>query len=60
MFGGQILAKQNITFTANANGIQGAAMVAGGTISGTSNMSMGFCGSGMEHNFHAAYFKLVE
>lgn len=60
MFGGQILAKENITFTANADGIQGAAMVAGGTISGTSNMSMGFCGSGMEHNFHAEYFKLVQ
>jgi Flp pilus assembly protein TadG len=60
MYGGQVLAKQNITFTANASGIQGAAMVAGGTISGTSNMSMGFCGNGMENNFHAEYFKLVQ
>ncbi|MEZ5796383.1 MAG: TadG family pilus assembly protein [Paracoccaceae bacterium] len=60
MYNGQILAKNDIEFAANADGIQGAAMVAGGTISGTSNMSMGYCGSGMEDNFHAEYFKLVE
>jgi hypothetical protein len=59
MYGGQILAKDDIQFAANANGIKGAAMVAGGTISGTSNMSMGYCGSGMEDNFQADYFKLV-
>lgn len=60
MFGGQILAKNDIQFAANANGIKGAAMVAGGTISGTSNMAMGYCGSGMEDNFHANYFKMVQ
>lgn len=60
MFGGQILAKQDIQFAANANGIKGAAMVAGGTISGTSNMAMGYCGAGMEDNFHANYFKMVQ
>jgi len=59
MYGSQILAKDDIEFAANANGIQGAAMVAGGVISGTSNMSMGYCGTGMEGNFHAEYFKLV-
>jgi Flp pilus assembly protein TadG len=60
MYGSQILAKDDIEFAANADGIQGAAMVAGGTISGTSNMSMGYCGDGMEGNFHAEYFKLVD
>lgn len=60
IYGGQLLARHNIQFSANANGIQGAAMVAGGLISGTSNMSMGFCGTGMENNFHAEYFKLVQ
>lgn len=59
IFGGQLLAVYDIGFSANANGIQGAAMVAGGEISGTSNMDMGFCGTGMEDNFHAEYFKLV-
>lgn len=60
IYGGQLLAKGDIEFAANANGIQGAAMVAGGTISGTSNMNMGFCGTGMEDNFQAAYFKLAQ
>ncbi len=59
IYGGQLLAVNDIQFSANADGIQGAAIVAGGTISGTSNMEMGFCGSGMENNFQAEYFKLV-
>lgn len=59
IYGSQLLAKYDISFAANADGIQGAALVAGGEISGTSNMSMGFCGTGMENNFHAEYFKLV-
>lgn len=59
IYGSQLLAKHDISFSANADGIQGAAIVAGGTISGTSNMAMGFCGTGMEHNFNAEYFKLV-
>lgn len=60
VFGGQLLAKGDINFAANADGIQGAAMVAGGQISGTSNMSMSFCGTGMDQNFTASYFRLVE
>lgn len=59
IYGSQLLAKKDISFSANANGIQGAAIVAGGTISGTSNMAMGFCGTGMDANFNAEYFKLV-
>ncbi len=59
MYGGQLLARYDVSFSANADGIEGAAIVAGGEISGTSNMEMGFCGSGMENNFHAEYFKLV-
>ena len=60
MYGGQILAKGNVSFAANANGIQGASIVSAGVISGTSNMNMAFCGNGMEGNFVAAYFKLAE
>ena len=59
VYGGQLLAKGDIQFAANANGIQGASFVAGGIISGTSNMSMGFCGTGMENNFEAEYFKMT-
>lgn len=60
MYGGQMLALKDINFTANADGLEGAAFVAGGTVSGTSNGSMGFCaGSGMENNFEAAYFRLA-
>lgn len=60
IYGGQLLAKQDISFAANANGIQGAQMVAGGIISGTSNMNMGFCGNQETANFQVDYFKLVE
>lgn len=59
LFGGQIIALRSIQFAANAEGIQGASMIAGGTISGTSNMDMGFCGSGMEANIEAPYFRLA-
>lgn len=59
VFGSQLLAKDNIEFAANADGIQGASLVAGGKIDGTSNMNMGFCGSGMENNYEAEYFRLA-
>lgn len=59
-YGGQIIAMGDIEFTANANGIEGISLVAGGVISGTSNMEMGFCyGAGMEDNFEAEYFRLA-
>lgn len=59
MNGGQVIAQGDIQFAANANGIQGASMLAGGTISGTSNMEMGFCDQGMEDNLEAPYFRLA-
>lgn len=59
IFNGQFLAVGDIQFAANAEGVKGAAMVAGGQISGTSNMTMAFCGTGMENNFHAEYFRMV-
>ncbi len=58
-FGGQFLAKGNIAFAARASGIRGTSMVAGGTISGTSNMSMGFCGTGMDSAYEANYFRIA-
>jgi len=59
VFGSQLIAVGDIEFAANANGVEGASMIAGGMLSGTSNMTMGFCGSGMEDNFEASYFRLA-
>jgi hypothetical protein len=59
VYGGQLIAKGDIEFSANANGIEGASFISGGTISGTSNMTMGFCGDGMERNFEREYFRLA-
>jgi hypothetical protein len=59
LFGGQIVATDDISFAANATGVEGASIVAGGVVSGTSNMTMGFCGGGMERNFSAVYFRLA-
>ncbi len=59
LYGGQIIAVGDIMFAANANGVQGASMIAGGEISGTSNMEMSFCGNGMEDNYTANYFRLA-
>jgi hypothetical protein len=60
VFGGQVLALGDISFSANANGIEGASFISNGEISGTSNMTMGFCGSGMERNYEAEYFRLAK
>ncbi len=61
VFNGQIIALGNIEFAADADGIQGASFVAGGEISGTSNMSMGFCsGAGMENMYRASYFRMID
>lgn len=58
MYGSQIIAAGPIAFAANAEGIKGASMVSGETIDGTSNMSFGFCGTGMGNNFEADYFRM--
>ncbi|WP_298905580.1 Tad domain-containing protein [uncultured Aliiroseovarius sp.] len=59
VYGSQIIAKDDITFTANANGIEGASFIAGGEIDGTANGDMGFCGTGMTNIFEAEYFRLA-
>ena len=60
VYGGQLIAMKSIEFAAEANGIEGASFISGETISGTSNMTMGFCGNGMEDNFAALYFRMVQ
>lgn len=59
MFGSQILAVKAIEFSANADGIEGVSMISADTVSGTSNMKMGFCGTGMENNFEVDYYRLA-
>ncbi|MCA0042663.1 pilus assembly protein TadG-related protein [Celeribacter sp. ASW11-22] len=59
MYGSQIIANSDVEFSANADGIEGASIISGGTISGTSNMNMGFCGDGMEYNYSAEYFRMA-
>lgn len=60
MFGSQMLAKGDVSFTSDANGFQGASIIAGGRIDGTTDSVMGFCdGEGMENNFEANYFRLA-
>ena len=59
MFGSQMLWAGSIEFTANADGIEGISLVSADTVSGTSNMQMGFCGSGMENNFEVDYYRLA-
>ena len=61
VYGGQLLAQRNISFSASATGLRGASFVAHGTISGTSGMTMSGCGgNGMEDNFRETYVRLVE
>lgn len=57
--GSQLMAKGDINFAANADGLQGASLIAGGEISGTSNMNMSLCMTGMEDNVMIRYFRLA-
>ncbi|HQU66696.1 MAG TPA: pilus assembly protein TadG-related protein [Albidovulum sp.] len=59
MYGSQILAAQTINFAANADGVEGVSLVSADTVSGTSNMKMGYCGKGMDANFEVDYYRLA-
>lgn len=58
--GGQLIALREISFAANGLGLRGTSIISGDTVSGTSNMSMGLCGSGMEDNLSLDYFRMVQ
>ncbi len=57
--GGQLIALKNIEFSANGDGLNGVSLISGDTVSGTSNMEMGLCGTGMEDNLAFNYFRMV-
>ena len=60
MYGGQMIALDDISFASDADGIEGASVISGGRIDGTTDMDMGFCGgAGMENNFTAEYFRMA-
>lgn len=60
VYGVQLLAAGDIGFSASGTGVQGVSLVSGGTISGTSGMTMTYCnGAGMEQNFRMSYARLV-
>ena len=59
VYRGQVIAAGDISFSANANGVEGASFITGDEIAGTSNAIMGMCGTGMERNVEADYFRLV-
>ena len=59
IFGSQLIASGDINFAARADGVQGASMIAGGEIDGTSNSSMARCNRGMDDNIRAPYFRMV-
>lgn len=60
MYGAQIMAAGDVGFTSDAAGMQGASIISGGRIKGTTASEIGFCGgAGMENNFYAWYFRLA-
>ena len=58
--GGQLVAIKEIQFAANGEGLKGTSIISGDTVSGTSNMEMGLCGTGMEGNLSLDYFRMVQ
>ena len=59
LYGSQIIAAGDVSFTAQNSGTEGASIIAGGEISITSGSDFAFCGSGMDNAFEAEYFRLA-
>ena len=59
VYGSQLLAAGDISFTSLGEGTRGVSFTAGGTISGTTNMSMEACGNMDGTNLQMAYFKMA-
>lgn len=60
MYGSQVLAKGDIEFAANADGIEGTSMISAGEISATSNSDFGYCDhGGMDDIYRARLFRMV-
>ena len=60
IYGGQMIAAGDISFTADEAGLAGVSIISGGMISGSTGSEMIVCaGLGMEDNFEADYFRLA-
>jgi len=59
IFGSQLVAAGDVNFAAQARGVYGAAIVAGGKIDGTSNAGFGTCGGNNEERIQVPYFRMV-
>lgn len=59
-YGGQIVAKEIVTFTAQSDSIEGISILSGDEIDANSLINVGFCGgSGLRNSFMAEYFRLA-
>ena len=59
VYGSQLIAKKDITFAAQANGIMGASFISGGKIDSTSLIEMGLCEGGMDDAIQIQYFRMA-
>lgn len=60
MNGSRMIALGGVTFTSLANGFHGASIIAGGDISGTTNMTFGVCpDEGLPTGHETPYFRMV-
>lgn len=60
IYGSQLMAVGNISLTANADGLEGVSVIAGGTVDATANGTWGFCkGDGMGNNYDDTYYRMV-
>lgn len=57
---GQIIAQKDVQFPANDFSIEGASVLAGGRIDGTSNMTMSSCPDDGDTSFKEDYFRIVQ
>ena len=60
IFGSQLIAQGDVEFAARSDGVQGASIIAGGVIDGTSNSTMARCNRGMEDNFRSPYYRMAQ
>ena len=59
VYGSQLMAQKDITFSAQADGVLGASFIAGGKIDSTSLLEMGLCEDGMDDAIQIRYFRMA-
>jgi hypothetical protein len=59
LYGSQLLALGDIQFSSQFNGLEGASIVAGGTVQASTNSQMAFCGDGYPGYSNLDFFRMV-